>query len=144
MMKETNKTSPIIHQVQYSETTHDVRITVTPRYVSDQSAPHLHHYFFSYHIEIENLSLIPIQLISRHWTITDGLQKSQEVIGEGVIGLQPVISPQEKFEYSSFCPLPTPTGNMRGWFYFEQLNGDPFKVRIPLFFLRQDEGLVYH
>ena len=77
--------------------------------------------------------------MSRHWTIRDGSGNEEHVIGDGVIGKQPVIGPGESFSYTSGCPLSTPTGNMRGKYYMSGPNDEEFEVKIPLFFLRPDQ-----
>ena len=74
--------------------------------------------------------------MTRHWIIVDGQRRVQEVKGDGVVGQQPILKPGESFEYSSFCPLPTPTGNMRGSFQMEEESGDSFDIEVPVFFLR--------
>lgn len=123
----------------YQQETHNVVIRVEPTYLPEESLPQNDQYVFSYHIEIENLNSSSIQLISRHWKILDGKGKIEEVYGTGVVGCQPIIPSKDFFSYSSFCPLPTPTGNMRGFFEFIDSNKVPFKVPVPLFFLRTDE-----
>jgi ApaG protein len=120
----------------YSEITHQIRVEVHPSYVPDQSDPRSNYYFFTYKIRITNEGDIPTQLISRHWVVTDGNGTTHEVKGLGVVGQQPLLSPGESFEYSSFCPLPTPTGNMRGTYFMVDDAKREYKVRIPLFFLR--------
>ncbi len=72
------------------------------------------HYFFSYTVEIHNGGEKTVQLVGRHWIITDAHGKVEEVQGAGVVGQQPTLEPGESFKYSSFCPLPTPTGTMEG------------------------------
>jgi ApaG protein len=125
----------------YCEVTHGIRIQVEPSYISEQSKPEADYYFFSYHIKIINESSSDAQLISRHWIITDGHGKTHEVKGPGVVGNQPKLAPGEVFEYSSFCPLPTPTGNMRGSYLMVNQNQEEYQVRIPLFFLRDLRSL---
>ena len=114
----------------------DIVIDVQARYVPEQSQPEAQHYLFSYTIRVTNNGPITAQLLSRHWIISDGWGRQEEVKGSGVIGQQPKIRPGETFEYSSFCPLTTPTGNMRGSFAMMNQKGKRFEVRIPLFFLR--------
>jgi ApaG protein len=111
-----------------------VQIEVEPRFLPERSRPDV--YFFSYKIRISNAGNGPVRLMRRHWMITNGQGLTEEVIGDGVVGETPVIAPQSFFEYESFCPLPTPTGNMRGWYHFIDEKGEPFEARIPLFFLR--------
>jgi ApaG protein len=120
----------------YLKVTRDIRIEVEPAYVPDQSNPLSGYYCFSYQVKITNESPYPIQLLSRHWVITDGYGVVHEVKGPGVVGCQPKLAPGESFEYSSFCPLPTPTGNMRGSYHMIDHERKGFDVKIPLFFLR--------
>lgn len=89
-------------------------------------------YVFSYHITIVNRSAHAVQLLRRHWFITDGLFGEREVEGEGVIGQQPKLKPGEKFEYESWCPLSGDYGTMNGFFTFcEVQSRDEFEVDVP-------------
>ena len=125
----------------YQEVTQDVQVVAQPRYVPEQSVPGRGYFFFAYRIRITNMSQAPVQLVSRKWLITDGHGKVQEVSGPGVVGHQPKIKPGESFEYESFCPLPTPTGNMRGSYQMVGDDGREYDIRIPLFFLRDAQSL---
>lgn len=120
----------------YRELTQGIEIEVKPEYMVKESAPEQGQYIFSYHITIVNRGETEVQLLSRHWFITDGLRKTREVKGPGVVGETPTLKPGEKHEYSSFCQLPTPSGNMRGTFQMVNNLGAHFNVKIPLFFLR--------
>jgi ApaG protein len=91
---------------------------------------------FEYTVRITNQSEETVQLVSRHWIITDALDHVHEVKGLGVIGEQPVLAPGESFKYSSWCPLKTPTGAMRGTYQMVRSNGDPFEIEIAPFGLR--------
>ncbi|WP_269900715.1 Co2+/Mg2+ efflux protein ApaG [Paenalcaligenes faecalis] len=113
----------------------DIVVNVTPQYLPDQSEPDNQHYVFAYRVVVRNNSAQAVQLISRHWVITDGTQRVQEVRGLGVVGKQPLIAAGESFEYSSGCPLPTPIGTMKGEFHFVGENGVPFDVSIAEFVL---------
>lgn len=122
----------------YCEVTHDIRVEVEPTFVPEQSQPQANYYYFSYRVKITNLGSRKTQLISRHWVITDGNGVIHEVRGPGVVGYEPTLEPGESFEYASFCPLPTPTGNMRGTYQMIDLDDyqKQYHVKIPLFFLR--------
>ena len=123
----------------YTETTHGIEITVQPFYVPEQSDPDDDYYLFAYTVTIRNAAAVPVQLVSRHWIITDGKAQVEEVRGDGVVGKQPFLQPGEGFEYTSACPLRTPTGNMRGSYQMAGEGGRTFEVRIPLFFLRHPD-----
>lgn len=120
----------------YYEITQGIEVEVTPAYLPEESTPEASRFVFAYHITITNKGDTEVQLLSRHWIITDGEGVVHEVKGPGVVGEQPKLKPAQKHEYSSFCPLPTPTGNMRGTFQMVNNLGASFDVRIPLFFLR--------
>lgn len=119
----------------YQATTHNIRVSVEPEYLEDRSQPRRNQYFWAYHVEIINLSPFEAQLTHRHWRITDGNGRQEEVKGPGVIGEQPILAPGERFEYTSGCPLPTPSGIMAGSYRFVGEGGVPFDVEIPAFSL---------
>ncbi|URW77106.1 Co2+/Mg2+ efflux protein ApaG [Sphingomonas donggukensis] len=110
-----------------------VRVAVS--YLADQSEPARGRWFWSYHIRIENTSERTVQLLTRHWIITDGRGARHTVEGEGVVGEQPVIAPGESYDYVSGCPLTTPTGAMRGSYRMIADDGASFDVAIPHFAL---------
>ena len=120
----------------YREKTHDVQVEVVPEFIPGESSPEERQFVFAYRVSITNQGTVPTQLLSRHWIITDGHGKVREVEGSGVIGEQPRLEPGQTFTYSSFCPLTTPTGNMRGTYQMKDDRGRTYDVRIPLFFLR--------
>ena len=126
----------------YRESTDGIEVEVVPEYLASESAPQMSQFVFAYHITITNNGESEVQLMSRHWIITDGEGVVQEVKGEGVVGEQPRLGPGQAHKYSSFCPLKTPTGNMRGSFEMITQKGKKFDVRIPLFFLR-DVSLMH-
>ena len=101
------------------------------KYIEERSNPSTPLFLFSYKIEITNRSNASVQLINRHWKITDGNGLINTVSGKGVIGLQPIIEINERFEYSSFCPIATNFGMMDGWYEMKGQNGVHFKVDIP-------------
>ena len=119
----------------YSETTREIRVTVKPFYLEDQSAPVEDHFVWAYHVRIDNTGADTVQLLTRHWRITDSLGRIQEVRGAGVVGEQPVLSPGQSFEYTSGTPLPTPSGIMAGSYGMESVSGERFEVVIPAFSL---------
>jgi ApaG protein len=119
----------------YSETTRSIKVTVKPFYLEDQSSPTDNHYVWAYHVRIENHGGETVQLRRRHWRITDGLGRVQEVRGPGVVGEQPVLAPGESYEYTSGTPLSTPSGIMVGSYEMETPDGNNFAVAIPAFSL---------
>ena len=119
----------------YTETTRSIRITVRPVYLDQHSSPDENHYVWAYHVRIENVGGETVQLRNRHWRITDALGRLQEVRGPGVVGEQPVLAPGESFEYTSSCPLATPSGFMVGDYEMETTNGESFLVQVPAFSL---------
>ena len=119
----------------YSETTRGIAITVQPYYREDQSVPEARHFVWAYHVKIENRGEDTVQLITRHWLITDSSGKVQEVRGEGVVGKQPTLRPGETFEYASGTPLATPSGIMVGTYQMVAEDGEQFDAKIPAFSL---------
>jgi ApaG protein len=119
----------------YSETTRSIKVTVKPFYLEDQSSPAENRYVWAYHVRIENHGPETVQLRSRHWRITDGIGRLQEVRGPGVVGEQPVLEPGASFEYTSASPLNTPSGIMVGSYQMETAAGESFAVQIPAFSL---------
>jgi ApaG protein len=115
--------------------TRGVRILVKPQYVADQSDPANDHYLFAYHITIRNEGSEAVQLISRHWVITNGEGQVEEVRGPGVVGYQPELEPGQEFQYTSGCPLRTPVGSMHGEFNMVTRSGERFDARIAPFTL---------
>lgn len=119
----------------YEAITRQVRVQVVPRFLPEESNPRQKIFFWAYTIEIENLSSTTIQLLTRHWVITDSSGSVQEVRGEGVVGDQPVLGPGERFSYTSGCPLTTPDGTMHGTYGMIDHDETTFEVKIPLFAL---------
>ena len=128
----------------FEATTNATNVRVSPEFLDEQSDPEDHHFFWAYYVEIENQSQEPVRLRARHWLITDGHGATQEVVGEGVVGEQPLIRPGETFTYTSGAPLGTPSGFMHGQYKMEREDGDDFLVDIPAFSLDSpyDEHLV--
>jgi len=112
-----------------------VHIAVQVRYLADQSDEADNRYVFAYTITISNQGGRPVQLLSRHWIITDANRHVQEVKGKGVVGEQPVIKPGQSFEYSSGSVLATQVGTMSGSYRMQEVDGGEFDVPIPQFVL---------
>jgi ApaG protein len=105
-------------------------------YLADQSEPERSHFVWAYRVAIANEGREAVQLLRRTWFITDGLGRTQQVHGEGVVGEQPVIEPGRSFEYTSGTPLQTPSGFMRGAYHMVAMDsGEAFDVAIPAFSL---------
>jgi ApaG protein len=119
----------------YEAVTKDIRVSVTPFYLEDQSSPLDDHYVWAYQVRIENCGEETVQLRNRSWRITDATGKLLEVNGPGVVGEQPVLKPGESFEYTSGTPLSTPSGIMVGSYEMEAADGSFFDVDIPAFSL---------
>ena len=119
----------------YRAVTRLIRVSVEPRYLPQESQPEEGHYFWVYTIEIVNMGPETVQLESRFWEITDELGRRQEVRGAGVVGERPILAPGERFEYTSGCPLPTPSGTMVGTYQAVADDGEIFTVEIPAFSL---------
>lgn len=112
-----------------------ITIDVATDYVDDQSDPTSDRYVFAYTITIANKGDVAARLLSRHWVITDGNGKVQEVSGDGVVGEQPYLSPGEQFRYSSGAVLETPVGAMQGRYRMQADDGIDFDAPIPAFTL---------
>jgi ApaG protein len=119
----------------YSETTRDIKVTVRPFYLDQHSSPAEDRYVWAYHVRIENEGSETVQLRNRHWQITDALGRLHEVRGPGVVGEEPVLKPGQSFEYTSSCPLTTPSGFMVGDYEMETPAGEKFLIRVPAFSL---------
>lgn len=119
----------------YSAMTRSIKVTVEPHFLEDQSSPVDDHFVWAYRVRIENQGGETVQLRRRHWRITDGMGRVQEVRGPGVVGEQPVLAPGQSFEYTSGTPLSTPSGIMVGTYQMETGNGEHFDVDIPAFSL---------
>jgi len=119
----------------YVAETEDIIVRVRPSYLAGQSDPEGGRWVWAYQVEIENRGRIAVQLMARHWTITDGRGLTEEVRGPGVIGEQPVIGPGDSYSYASGCPLGTASGSMVGSYYMTDAEGRSFEAAIPAFSL---------
>lgn len=113
--------------------TEGIKVSVSSQYVPHQSVPQSKRYVFAYTVRIENSGELTAQLKSRHWVITDGNGKVEEVRGPGVVGQQPMLRPGEHFEYTSGCVLETPRGTMEGSYQMRCPDGRTFDARIAAF-----------
>lgn len=118
-------------------TTRGVRVEVRPDYLEHQSEPRSGVWMFAYHIRISNLGGDTVQLLSRHWVITDANGRVEEVRGPGVVGEQPVIKSGAHYDYTSGCPLPTPMGTMHGSYQMVTQRGERFDAVIGPFTLAE-------
>lgn len=121
---------------EYSATTRDIRVSVRPFYLADQSEPAKGQFVWAYRVEIANVGRATVKLLRRTWHITDAMGRTQTVHGAGVIGEQPVLEPGGRFEYTSGTPLATPSGFMQGAYHMVvTASGEEFDVAIPAFSL---------
>lgn len=114
---------------------YEVSVSVEPNYLAEQSAPDEDRYVFSYTVTIRNTGEKPARLVTRHWIITDGNGKSQEVRGEGVVGEQPHLDPGEQYRYTSGTVSETPVATMQGSYQMVADDGTRFEADIPVFTL---------
>lgn len=119
----------------YRAETDGIEVVVEPFYLEDRSDPSDSHYVWAYRVTIANKSQSFAQLLSRYWHITDGNGRVEEVAGDGVVGEQPELRPGDSYQYTSGCPLATPSGIMVGRYTMIDDNGRRFDVDIPAFSL---------
>ncbi|WP_182085398.1 Co2+/Mg2+ efflux protein ApaG [Aureimonas sp. ME7] len=119
----------------YQATTRHITVRVTPSFLKDQSDPDAGRWVFAYRVEIDNGSRDTVQLRSRFWQITDARGHVETVEGPGVVGEEPILGPGDSFTYTSGCPLPTPSGIMRGHYRMQLIDGTIFEIAIPAFSL---------
>ena len=119
----------------FEETTEGIVVQVTPVYLPEQSEPDDGRHVWAYQVRLLNSGTDTVQLVTRRWRITDGNGQVHEVIGDGVVGDQPVLKPGDTYEYSSGTPLSTPSGFMTGIFQMIDTSGRRFAIRVPTFSL---------
>jgi len=119
----------------YRAVTRNIEVTVSPRFLPERSSLERNFFFWAYTIEISNRGETTVQLKTRHWRITDGFGRLQEVRGAGVVGEEPVLEPGASFEYTSGVPLQTRSGFMVGTYGMVSSNGERFDIAIPAFSL---------
>ena len=117
----------------------NISIKVHSNFIRDRSLPENSIFLFSYDVVIKNHNLFDVQLLSRYWHIQDGNGVVEEVRGPGVIGLKPVIKSDGTFKYSSFCPIKTPLGVMKGSYKMRSTKEEVFEAKIATFILRANE-----
>lgn len=127
-----------LHASTSEAVTNSVRVEVESQYAPEHSQPFQNQWFFYYTVRITNESSETVQLLSRHWIITDANGRMEEVSGPGVVGEQPVLAPGESFQYTSGCPLKTSTGVMHGTYQMVVTEGgDHFDIEIAPFALHE-------
>ena len=124
-----------MHASSSKAITRNVRVEVESRFAPEHSEQMQGLWFFRYTVRITNLGSDTVQLVSRHWTITDGAGRVREVKGPGVVGEQPILGPGESFRYTSGCDLNTSTGTMEGTYQMVDEDGQTFDVEIAPFAL---------
>jgi ApaG protein len=125
----------------YTATTRNIKITVMPAFLTEQSDIDERSYVWAYTIQIENFGPETVQLLNRYWKITDATGGVQEVRGPGVVGEHPVIEPGERYQYTSGAALTTPSGIMAGYYEMQTDAGERFAVEIPAFSLDSPEQI---
>jgi ApaG protein len=127
----------------YTATTRGIVVSVEPTFLDARSSPDDSQYFWAYRVIIENRGRETVQLLNRHWMISNSRGELTEVKGPGVVGEQPVLKPGERHEYTSGAPLDTPSGMMGGSYQMESETGERFDIEIPTFSLdRPDHGVL--
>lgn len=124
----------------YRAVTQDIAVEVEPYFLADQSNPRENRFVWAYRVTIANGSEQAVQLLSRYWHITDEAGHVEEVRGPGVVGEQPRLSPGDSFQYTSGCPLSTPSGIMVGHYTMQGPGGNRFDIAIPAFSLDLPDG----
>ena len=122
-------------RTQYRAVTRGIAVSVEPVYLEANSSPSSSQYFWAYHVTIENQGLETVQLLSRHWMITNARGELNEVKGPGVIGEQPILKPGESHQYTSGAPLNTSRGMMGGSYQMESESGERLDIELPTFSL---------
>lgn len=130
-----NESNDQSSETNTNELGRSIVISAKPQYLEHYSKPEEGEYAFAYTINIHNDGIESVQLLSRHWIITDGLNDVREVEGEGVVGEQPFIEAQHSYRYSSGAILATRTGTMEGSYTFRSESGQVFQAEIPMFAL---------
>jgi ApaG protein len=142
MASDTNRPSNVNQMSTSEATTRNIRVQVKAQYDPGRSNPNQNQWFFLYTVRITNEGSDTVQLVSRHWVITDAMGKVHEVRGPGVVGNQPVLAPGESFEYTSGCPLRVPFGSMHGTYQMVNDREEHFDIEIAPFVLAEPHTAV--
>ena len=126
----------------YTAITRSIAVSIETRYLDENSSPDDAQYFWAYNVTIENQGTETVQLLSRHWMITNARGELTEVKGPGVVGEQPLLKPGQAFVYTSGAPLNTPSGMMGGSYLMETDRGERFNIEIPTFSLDRPNQTV--
>lgn len=129
-----------MNRLVFSKVTNNIKVSVAPQFLPDCSEPADEHYVWSYTVQVENLGKDDVQLLDRHWIITDSGGHKEEVKGEGVVGEKPVLRPSEGFRYTSGTALHRPSGMMLGSYGMRRSDGELFTVDVPAFSLDSPYG----
>ena len=119
----------------YRAVTRSIEVNVEPYYMADRSDPEEGRFVWAYRVTIDNQSDEFVKLLARHWQITDGTGRIEDVRGAGVVGEQPELNPGDSYQYTSGCPLSTPSGIMVGSYTMRNARGEIFEIDIPAFSL---------
>lgn len=119
----------------YSAVTNEIEVSVEPFFLAEQSEPNEGRYVWAYRVTLDNQSDVSVKLLARYWHITDGSGHVEEVRGPGVVGEQPELKPGDSYQYTSGCPLKTPSGIMIGKYTMTNARGETFDIAIPAFSL---------
>ncbi len=129
-------TARLAHNPRMSErTSYRVAVQVQSRYLPEQSEPDAQRYAFAYTVRLHNAGAVAARLLTRHWLITDAEGRTEEVRGDGVVGVQPLLQPGERYEYTSGAVLKTSLGTMQGSYLMQAIDGTRFAAKIPAFVL---------
>jgi ApaG protein len=123
------------NQKTYTAITRSIAVSVEPTYLDDRSSPAHAQYVWAYRVTIENRGQETVQLLNRHWMITNARGEYNEVKGPGVVGQQPILQPGERHVYTSGVPLDTSSGMMAGSYEMQSDRGERFDIEIPAFSL---------
>ena len=122
--------------------TQGIEVSVESFFLDDESDVEKERYVFAYRVRLKNHSDRTVQLISRHWIITDSSGTVRQVKGEGVVGQQPIMAPGEEHQYTSGSQLESPLGTMHGTYQMRDEAGEMFDVEIPVFTLSAGNKLI--